>query len=92
MENGWNFQGWIALPLEHYAKTYLGTTDISADSIASGKFIDTMLEILSVSNIDSNKMREFKNSCKKYTGLSYTKIPDETAEILFKQFKDLMGL
>lgn len=91
MENGWNFQGWVAIPLEHYAKTHLGSS-ISADEIASGKFVDTMLKILSVSNIEPYKIQEFKSECKRYVGLSYTQIPDEISESLFNWFEDLINL
>lgn len=91
MGDNWTFQTQIALPLERYADTYLGLK-ISADDIGLGKFVEIMLKILSVSHIDPDEIKEFRRACKPYTGLSYTKIPDEVSQSLFAQFKDLMDL
>ena len=90
MRPEWNFQGYIAEPLEGYARKYIGSTSVSADSIACGEFVSTMLSILSVAYGDLKKLSDFVEKCEPYDGLSYNDIPKEAADSLFNDFKRLM--
>lgn len=90
MEEHWNFHNFIALPLESYSRKYLGTTHITADDIDLGAFVDTMLEILVMVHDDADERKDFIDSCRKYTGLSYHEIPDEISKSLFERFENLL--
>lgn len=46
MTKEWNFRGYIAVPLESYAKETLGKTSFSANGIETGDFIKVMCAIL----------------------------------------------
>ena len=92
MEPEWNFQAYIAVPLERYAKKYIGSTSISADSIACEEFVPTMLSILSLTYGNSKELINFAGQCEPYDGLSYNDIPKETADSLFSDFDQLMKI
>ena len=91
MRPEWNFRGYIAVPLERYARKYIGSTSPSADSIACGEFVSTMLSILSVTYGDLKKLSDFVERCEPYDKLSYNHISKEDAVSLFNDFKRLMN-
>ena len=89
MREGWNFHGDIAVPLERYSKSLIGANGTDADEIEAGKFIDTLLTILSTM-YDFGEIREFIGSCRAYSGASAAEIPPSVAETLFTNFKLLV--
>ena len=91
MKSEWSFQDYIAVPLEMYVRKYIGSTSISADSVACGEFVSTMLSILSVTYGDLKQLNDFVEKCEPYDGLSYNDIPKEIADSLFSDFKWLMN-
>lgn len=89
MTSEWNFRGYIAVPLEHYAKEVLPNTSFSADGIETGDFINAMCAILDKLQIDNAE--NFIASYAAYRGKTATQIGDETAQKIFKEFCALTG-
>lgn len=80
----WNFRGYIAVPLEHYAKEVLPNSSFSADGIETGDFINAMCAILDKLQIRNKE--NFIASCAAYRGKTATQIGDETAQKIFREF------
>lgn len=90
MEQGWNFQGHIALPLEHYGRKYIGGSFPDASEIAGGEFADAMLSVLSIVYGDLKQVSDFAKQCDALHGMSCNDIPSETAAALFQDFERLI--
>jgi len=97
----WNFNGYIAYPLEMIAREMLGIderevkeTIFSATSICAGTFVEAMYELLrhSETYIDSNDMRTFEKQIDTYWGKEYTDIPENRSIELFEDFKRVLNL
>lgn len=84
MEQGWNFQGHVALPLETIGRRE--GVFYSSDEVAIGHFVDAMEKILNICCIEHDA---FSSKCAKFAGKSATKIGDEMAKELFDEFRDL---
>lgn len=88
----WNFHGHIALPLEEYSRNYFGSSYITADEIESGKFVETMLLILSKKFGSQEKITDFFNLCSEHINQPASKIPTKKVKELFDEFKRLEEL
>lgn len=86
----WNFHGYIALPLEEYAKQYIGSTCPSADEIETGEFINVMFSVLLAKFGTLNDIRAFVDMCNEYVNLSAQQIPRAKAEEIFDEFKRIL--
>ena len=95
----WNFNGYIAYPLELIARKILKMDDMEikdpifyAPQICSGTYVEAMYELLRVmeSSIDSNAFRTFEYQIELYWGKGYMEIPKETAIQLFESFKEVL--
>lgn len=91
MTNGWNFQGWIALPLETYLRGNAFKATYSADEISCGKFVEAMYMVLEDLRLSLQQISDFIIKCKPYEGKTAREIPDETANELFEEFQTLIG-
>lgn len=89
MTKEWNFRGYIAVPLESYAKETLGKTSFSANGIETGDFIKVMCAILDKLQIDNTE--NFVASCAAYRDKTATQIGDKVAQEIFKEFCVLTG-
>lgn len=87
--DAWNFRGYIAVPLEHYAKEVLPNTSFRADGIETGDFIKVMCAILDKLQIDNAE--NFVASCATYRDKTATQIGDKAAQEIFKEFCALTG-
>lgn len=90
MESNWNFQGYIALPIERYGRKYIGESFPTASTIADGEFVDAMLQILLITYGDLKQVSDFVEQCNEYDGLSYNNIPQDVAISLFRDFERLI--
>lgn len=95
----WNFNGFIAYPLELIAREILGIderevkeTIFSATSICSGTFAEAMYELLCRldGSIDADSMRTFENQIDEYWGKGYMEIPQNRSIELFEEFKRIL--
>ncbi len=91
MKEHWNFHGYIAVPLEHYRREYLGGEEQDADCISQGKFAGTMITILKTICGNTTNVQDFCSRCRKYIGKWASEIPEEDAKELFDEFKELVG-
>lgn len=100
-EHNWNFNGYIAYPLEMIAREILGIderetkeTIFSATSICAGTFAEAMYELLRQSEtyIDSNDMRTFEKQIDTYWGKGHMEIPEKRSIELFEDFKRILNL
>lgn len=90
LTNGWNFHGWIAVPLEQYGRKLKGSTCYTADAIESGEFVSAMLEILNTVYSNPQDIAEFADIVRPYAELSAQDIPHEKADEMFNEFKRLI--
>lgn len=99
MEECWNFNGYIARPLELIAREILEKDDLTikdtifcAPNICGGTFVEAMYELLhEMENyIDTNAFTTFKYQIELYWGKGYTEIPKEIAIQLFESFKKIL--
>lgn len=86
MEQGWNFHGHIALPIETIGRRLVGDSFYNADQISLGDFVDAMEEILTLCHIEH---KAFSAKCYPYDRMTSSKIGDNTAKELFDEFMDL---
>lgn len=95
----WNFNGYIAYPLEMIAREILGLderevkeTIFSATRICNGTFAEAMYELLHYSEnyIDPNDMRTFEKQIDDYWGKGYMEIPQNKSMELFDEFKSIL--
>ena len=86
----WNFHNYIALPLEQYGKTYIGSLSRTADEIEAGEFIDVMLSILSIKFGGLKDIEDFVALCKNYVDVPASTIPKEKVIEIFEEFKMLV--
>ena len=86
----WNFHGHIALPLEEYGKIYIGSSCRTADEIECGKFVDTMLSILSIKFGSLKDLSDFVFLCENYSDMPASNISKEKAIEIFDEFKRIL--
>lgn len=89
MTEEWNFRGYIAVPLEHYAKEILGNTSFSADDIETGDFVNAMCAILNKLQVGNTE--NFITLCAAYRGKPASEIRREEAQEIFKEFCMMTG-
>ena len=92
-ENGWNFHGHIAVPLEARLGMISELPEKGfvkkADSIECGEFVEVMLFLL-VKKYGFNKdVLELINDGKDYIGLPASQIPTNVARALYNRFEEL---
>ena len=92
MKDGWNFHGWIAVPLERYGHKYIGDSFFSADEIATGAFVEAMLQILSAAYGNLDKVCTFVEQCNLYQSQHDMSDSNECAMTLFREFENLLRL
>lgn len=98
IREGWNFHNDIAISLESHARRIMKYTDrpyetiFDADAIESESFFEVMIILLWHKNeyISNDKISNFIKKGKEYIGVSGHKIPNETANKLFEEFKELI--
>ena len=93
MTTGWNFHGYVALPLETYLRCNGFKATYSADEISCGKFVEAMYMVLEELHVGLTlkQIELFIIKCKPYEGKTAREIPDETANELFEEFQNLIG-
>ena len=95
LEEGWNFRGRIALPLETTLKeVFVGnsliTRTFDTDMIESGGFVEVMLLLLRTKgNIDEDVFCAFLNKAKAYIGQKSLDLADDTANDLYTEFRNI---
>lgn len=89
MEN-WNFHGYIAVPLEEYGKTYIGSSCKTADEIECGEFVDAMFSILSIKFGSLKDIPNFVFLCEDYADMPASKIPQDKIIEMFEEFKRII--
>ncbi len=85
-----NFHSEIALPLEIMAKEEsirLADSEVKADDIETGAFVEVMLSILSKAHKTD---KDFSVKCFPYKGKTASEINGETAEELFDEFRVIL--
>ena len=87
--DGWNFRGFIALPLEGYANKLTHGEYTTADEIERGDFVDVMLGALSIAYGNLEKIDWFVEMCQPFDKKPASEIPKEDAERLFHEFEVL---
>lgn len=89
MDDVWNYQGYVAVPLEYYGRRIVGETFMSADDIVIGGFSDAMIQILTALYSDPTPIDDFLGRCKVLKGMAIRQIGEETVKKLFDEFKTL---
>ncbi|MBR5571787.1 MAG: hypothetical protein IKV99_04005 [Oscillospiraceae bacterium] len=87
--DGWNFHGFIALPLETYANKLTNGEYTTADEIEQGDFVDVMLGALSIAYGNLEKLDWFVEVCQPFDKKPASEISKEDAERLFREFEIL---
>lgn len=93
----WNFHGWVALPLEHYARQaelmpdghHVGDWYTNADVIERGSFVEVMIALLRSKLGAEAYLIDFEKKCAPYLGMNGNLIPMDEAQNLFNEFKKL---
>lgn len=96
----WNFHGWVALPLEHYARQaelmpndqddrHAGDWYTRADAIERGSFVEVMIALLRSKLGAEAYLIDFEKKCAPYLGMNGNLIPMDEAQNLFNEFKKL---
>ena len=96
MEN-WNFHGWVALPLEHYARGaklmpdghHVGDWYTNADVIEHGSFVEVMIALLRSKLGPEADLIDFEKKCAPYLGVNGNSIPKDEAQNLFDEFEKM---
>lgn len=95
----WNFNGYIAYPLEMIAREILGLderevkeTIFSATSICNGTFAEAMYELLRRLDvfIDADSIRTFEKQIDEYWDKGYMEIPQNRSIELFEEFSRIL--
>lgn len=84
----WNFQNYIALPLESFAKKIIPEAQYTTTDIECGQFTQVMLSIIERVGIEDDS---FTARCSAYRGKFASQIPEEDAQSLFDEFCSLSG-
>ena len=89
--NEWNFHGYIAVPLEEYGNSIIGSTCLTADEIERVEFVEAMLQILSAKYGNLEEVSDFTEKCRAFAELPAREIPEDKAKELFEDFKRLLN-
>lgn len=92
MQEVWNFHDYIAVKLEWYADKFICKNFSSADDIANGEFVYTMISVLKHKLGSNADIRDFVEICNEYDKVCGKDIPEDKAKEIFAEFERIVNL